>query len=122
MKKKRSNKPKLLGTFKNPPKGWPSKIELKETKKDLAKKLSTKVLSRNIGPVDHIKVEICAQFIRYLRQEKISQRQLALQLNINESRVSEIVHYHFESYTIDKLLTLLSIIKPNVQLKLGAAS
>lgn len=62
----------------------------------LGKSLASKTLSLDAGLVERTKHEICAHFVQYKVKEKISQRELAQQLEVTESRVSEILHYHYE--------------------------
>lgn len=102
---------------KTPPPGWPSESEWKEIEKKLGKGLPSKMLPEDAGPVETTKHEICSHFVRYFTGAMISQKEMAQILDVTESRVSEILHYHHERFTIDKLLDLLARIKPDVRLK-----
>ncbi len=102
-----------------PPKGWPSEEILKEAEKRMKGKLASKFLADEAGPVERAKYQLCAHFISYLRDEGITQRELAKRLEVTESRVSEILHYHHEQFTIDRLLELLNRIKPGVSLRVA---
>lgn len=104
---------------KTPPPGWPSKMEWKQIEKKLGKGLASKMLPQDASPVDTTKHEICCHFVRYFRDAKITQKEMAQKLDVTESRVSEIPHFHHERFTIDKLLDLLTIIKPEVKLKVA---
>lgn len=104
---------------KAPPKGYPTESEWTEIEKELAKSLPSKILPANSSPVDRTKQEICAHFIKYRRATQITQRELAKRIEVTESRVSEILNYHHQRFTIDKLLELLSKIKPEVRLKVA---
>lgn len=115
--KKSTKRPFRLS--KTPPPGWPTEEQWKEIEKKLEKAPASKMLSENAGPVERIKQELCARFIIYCREERISQRELAKRLNVTDSRVSEILHYHHERFTIDKLLALLAKIRPAVKLKVA---
>lgn len=97
------------------PRGWPTEKEWSDIERRLAKAKPTKVLPTNASAVDRIKHELCAQFVQYCREKELTQRELAKLLGVTESRVSEIVHYHYGRFTIDKLLELLSIIKPKLK-------
>ncbi len=110
---------KPLNKSKTPPKGYPTESEWVDIEKDLGKSLPSKMLSANASPVDRTKQEICAHFIKYRIATNITQRELAKRLDVTESRVSELLHYHFERFTIDKLLELLNKIKPDVRLKVA---
>ncbi len=104
---------------KTPPSGWPTEEQWKEVEKKLDKKPASKMLSASAGPVERTKHELCAHFIKYRRLEDISQRELAQRLGVTDSRVSEILHYHYERFTIDKLLELLAKIRPEVKIKVA---
>jgi predicted XRE-type DNA-binding protein len=100
-----------------PPKGWPSEEVLSEAEKHMNRGLASKLLSEEASPVERIKHELCVYFIRYCRDEKITQRELAKRLDVTESRVSEILHYHHEQYSIDRLLELLYRVSHKVTVK-----
>lgn len=104
---------------KNPPPKWPTEDEWKEIEKKLGKGLASKMLPEDAGPVETAKHEICSHFVRYFNAAKITQKEMAQRLEVTESRVSEILHYHHERFTIDKLLDLLARIKPDVKLKVA---
>ncbi|WP_413577267.1 XRE family transcriptional regulator [Bdellovibrio sp. HCB290] len=104
---------------KTPPPGWPTEDQWKEIDKKLEKKPASKALPSDAGPVERTKHELCAQFIKYRRQEDINQRELAQRLGVTDSRVSEILHYHHGRFTIDKLLELLAKIRPEVKIRVA---
>lgn len=104
---------------KTPPPGWPTEDKWKEIEKNLTKSLASKMLPQNAGPVETAKHEICSHFVLYFQAAKITQKDMAKQLNVTESRISEILHYHHERFTIDKLLELLARIKPDVRVKVA---
>ena len=101
-----------------PPPGWPTE---KQWKKIEAQFRSNRRAKARAGTetVLEAKRDLCSHFVRHAKRSKISQRQLASQLDVSESRVSEILHYNVERFTIDKLLELLSKIKPRVKLKVA---
>lgn len=101
------------------PSRWPSEAQLKVLSKSLGHGLTSKMLPENATPVQKIKQDLCAQFVRYMSENQITQRALAQKLEVTESRVSEILHYHHERFTIDKLVQLLNRIKPEVKIKVA---
>ncbi len=116
---KKAKKSTLIRVSKTPPPGWPSEEEFKEAERKMRGQLATKVLPRDAGPVEIAKQKLCEHFIRYLQSEKITQRELAKRLEVTENRVSEILHYHHEQFTIDRLLELLSRVKPGITVKVA---
>lgn len=104
---------------KKPPHGWPTEEQWAEAEKELAKHLPTRINLDNVSPVYRAKQDICAHFVRYFNESKITQRELAAKLGVTESRVSEIIHYHHDRFTIDKLLELLVKLKPEIRIKVA---
>jgi predicted XRE-type DNA-binding protein len=114
---KKTKRPYKLS--KTPPPGWPTEEQWKEIEKKLARKPASKILSRDANPIERTKYDLCEHFIKYRREEDISQREMAERLEVTESRVSEILHYHIERFTIDKLLTLLNKIRPKIKIRVA---
>lgn len=110
---------KPIRVSKSAPQGWPKDVEWKAINKQLRKGLTSKMLVKNAGPVETAKHEICSHFIRYFNSASVSQKEMAKQLGVTESRISEILHYHHQRFTIDKLLELLARIKPDVKVKVA---
>ncbi len=116
--KKSGKKPKATYS-KTPPVNYPSKLELEKMDKLLENAQGSQGLSPNASPVDCIKFDLCAHFVRYTKVHNISQRKLAEILRVNEARVSEIVRYRYHRFTIDKLVELLSIIISDIKLSVA---
>ena len=88
--------------------------------KELESVEPTFVLDRkNASAVDKIKYDLCREFVIYMISNKISQVDLAERLDIDKARVNKIIKYRIEVFTIDKLLSLLNIIKPSSELKVS---
>jgi predicted XRE-type DNA-binding protein len=104
-----------------PPPGWPTEAQWKEAEARLENTLATRIIPfRDMTTLQKLKQSICAQFVKHIKKNKIKQKDLAETLGITESRMSEILHYHFDNYTVDRLLTLLIIIKPEAKFELIA--
>jgi predicted XRE-type DNA-binding protein len=98
----------------------PNKQQIEEILKDLESIEPTFILDRkNANAVDKIKYDLCREFVVYMLANKISQVELAEKLEIDKARVNKIVKYRIEYFTIDKLLSLLSIIKPSSELRVS---
>lgn len=104
---------------KSPPPGWPSEEEWVEIEQDLKESLPTRFLPKNAGPVLRAKQELCGHFVHYFRVANITQREFARELGVTESRVSEILHFHHDRFTIDKLLELLARLNPKIRIKVA---
>ena len=99
---------------------FPSNKEIQEILKELESSEPTFILDRkNASAVDKIKYDLCREFVIYMISNKISQVELAERLDIDKARVNKIIKYRIEVFTIDKLLSLLNIIKPSSELKVS---
>jgi predicted XRE-type DNA-binding protein len=106
-----------------PPAGWPSEAEFAIVKSMMVEKAVREAepkLDKSINAVDKLKHDLCKEFYRCFEDSEMMQKDFAKKLKITESRVSEILSYRYETYTIDKLLTLLVIIKPETKFELIA--
>jgi predicted XRE-type DNA-binding protein len=61
-------------------------------------------LPENLSTSDRLKFNLCSQFVAYLIDHQLSQKQLADLLQVDPSRINEIVKYRIHLYTIDRLL------------------
>ena len=100
---------------------FPNEKELKEAREALEKSLASKLLPPNASPVDRVKYSICEEFVKYINLHKLTQRALAEKLSIDEALVSKIIHYSFEEFTTDRLIKYLSILYPEVEVKVLVA-
>ena len=82
----------------------------------LAQVSGTAILPSNADAVDRTKHEICRQIVLYMHTHTLTQRKLAEKLGVPETRVSEIVHYRTKKFTIDRLLSHLETLNPNVNI------
>lgn len=99
---------------------FPSDKEIQEVLKKLENVEPTFVLDRkNASAVDKIKYDLCREFVDYILSNEISQVELADKLGIDKARVNKIIKYRIEVFTIDKLLSLLNIIKPSKELRVS---
>lgn len=99
---------------------FPSRKDIDRVLKKLENAEPAFVIDRkNASAVDKVKYDLCKEFVKYVLENKISQIKLAEKLGVDKARVNKIVKYRIEYFTIDKLLSLLSIIKPNKELKVS---
>jgi predicted XRE-type DNA-binding protein len=106
---------------KTPPPGWPTEAQFAEVKSIMVENAVREAepkLGKSVTEVDKIKHELCKEFYRCFEHSEMMQRDFAKKLKISESRVSEILSYRYESYTIDKLFSLILLLKPQAMLEL----
>ncbi len=90
-------------------KKWPKKETIEEILKKLDENpdLYTRVISNDASLVDRMKRDICAELIIYKREHNLNQRELAQKLEISEALISKILRYHFDEFTLDRLIRYL---------------
>jgi predicted XRE-type DNA-binding protein len=110
---------KLTKVSKTPPPGWPSEKEWARLDKLLEKPPGSRLLPPNATAVERAKYNLCREFVIYLQEKKMTQRDLAKKLKTTEARISEIVHYHLDKVTTDRLVGYLGVIRPEFTLKVG---
>ena len=93
----------------------PKKKELDRIRKKLAKVDPVRILPPNASKVDQFKFDLCKRFVLYLRENQVTQLELAKKLEIDPSRVNEIVKYRIELFTSDRLIEYLVRLQPEVQ-------
>jgi len=95
--------------------GFPSKKELEQVRKRLEKIEPVRILPKSASKVDKLKFSLCKEMIIYLRAHNITQVELARILEIDQARVSEIVKYKIDLFTVDRLLSLVEKINPDIK-------
>ena len=98
---------------------FPSDQELKTIRKQVSRAKGSQGLSSEATPLERAKYEVCEQLLIFMKKKKLSQRELANLLEAPETRISEIVHYRIEKFTLDRLVAYLQIVKPMVTLHLA---
>ena len=99
--------------------GFPSEKELKKVRKKLEKAKPSYMLPENPTLAEGIKYTLCKKFVIYILKNNISQIQLAKKLKIDPARVSEIVRYRIDLYTIDKLIELAERLELDLKSKVA---
>ncbi len=98
---------------------FPSDAQLKKMRKKLSHVKGTYLLPPEASPIDRAKYDICTQILKVQMKKGFSQRALAKELGVAETRVSEILHRRIQSFTLDRLFGYLLTIKPNTKLKVA---
>lgn len=98
---------------------FPSENELKRIRKMMSKVRGSFGLNPNATPLEHAKYDVCEQILIYMKKKKLTQRDLAMLLATSETRISEIVHYRIDKFTLDRLVAFLQLVKPMLTLKVA---
>jgi predicted XRE-type DNA-binding protein len=96
---------------------FPSEEELLEIRTLLNDGPASRALPKNASAIDRVKYALCEQFIIYKQVHKISQREFANELGIDESIISKILHYNFDECTVDRLMRYLEILHKEFVIK-----
>ena len=99
--------------------GLPNAKELERVRKKLAKIEPTRTLPKNASKADKLKYELCRQFVKYIKKHKVSQKELANELEIQPARLNEIVKYRIDLFTVDRLMSYAEKLKPNLKVTVG---
>ncbi len=99
--------------------GFPDQKELTRVRKKLSKAEPTRSLPKNTSKADKLKYELCRQFVKYILKNKMTQKELAKEIDIEPARMNEIVRYRIDLFTIDRLLGYAERLKPNLKITVG---
>lgn len=97
----------------------PNKSELKKVLKKLKSVEGTLSLNENPTPLEKFRHDLQQKFVGYVLREKLSQRDLAKLLGIDESKVSKILRNRLEEFSTDRLIILYEKINPKIKLKVA---
>ncbi|MBO9668163.1 MAG: XRE family transcriptional regulator [Bdellovibrio sp.] len=99
--------------------GMPSKVEIRKVLKKLEKAEGTLASSQSSTPLEKFRHDIQQKFVRYVLKTKISQRELAALLGIDEGKVSKILRNRLDEFSTDRLISLYEKINPKLKLKVS---
>lgn len=104
-------------------KKFPAAKKLEEVRDRLSKEdtLGSSLLSDDASEVERAKYKACEIIIRYRQNAGLKQKDLARLLAIDEARMSEILHYKIESFTLDRLIGYAQTLYSRLKLSLEAA-
>ncbi len=98
---------------------YPSRNKLKEMDKKLSKVQGTLMVGPSSSPMDRFRWDLCQNLVRHMREKNLSQVEFAKLLDIDQSRVSEIVNHRIDKVSTDKLISYNEVINPKVQFKIA---
>lgn len=98
---------------------WPKREDIDQVLKDLDDKPWSVALPADATEKDRIKYGLCAEFVKYMNQHKITQRELAKRIGTDEALVSKVVHYYIEEFSLDRLYDFLNALDSSLTLKVA---
>ena len=98
---------------------WPKREDISKVleKLDENPELYSRVVPKDAPLVDQMKRDICAELIVYRREHNLTQRELAQKLEIGEALVSKLLRYHFDEFTLDRLIRYLEVLEIKFEFK-----
>lgn len=100
---------------------FPKKKEIEQALKQLNQAEGTFVIDlATASKSDLFKYQLCQEFVKFLKKEKIPQAELARRLKIDRAIVNKIILHRIQYFTIDRLIDLLAKVR-NVEVKLQAS-
>jgi predicted XRE-type DNA-binding protein len=98
---------------------FPKREEIKRVLKKLENAEGTLALPENPTSLQKFRWDIQQKFVAYILEKGISQRKLAEILEIDEGKVSKILHHRLDEFSTDRLIMLYEKLDPKVKLKVG---
>lgn len=62
-------------------------------------------LPENPTTLEKAKYEICKEIVSYKQDNKLSAKEIAQRINLTNSETRDILHYHIDYFTLDRLIT-----------------
>ena len=102
---------------------WPAEAELARIREELSsdRVMGSSVLASDAPPSEKFKYKLCEMILVYRRKSGLKQKELAKLLDIDEARMSEVLHYKIEQFTSDRLQEYVQILYPRVKFDAIAA-
>ncbi|HRO68356.1 MAG TPA: XRE family transcriptional regulator [Pseudobdellovibrionaceae bacterium] len=91
----------------------------KEIDSVLEKAEGTLSLAANPTPLQKLRWDICQKFIKFKRQNELSQKELARMVGVDDAKISKILHHRISEFSTDRLISLYGKINPRMKLKIS---
>jgi predicted XRE-type DNA-binding protein len=99
--------------------GFPTEVEIKRALKKLENVEGTLGMPEYPTPLEKFRHDLQQKFVGYILIKKISQREMAEMIGIDESKVSKILHNRLDEFSTDRLINLYEKLNPSLTLKVG---
>lgn len=99
--------------------GFPDKKEIERALKKLEKTEGTLALNPDATPLEKLRFDLCQKFVKYKRAKKITGKELAEALGVDEPKVSKILRHRIDEFSTDRLIDLYSRLDSNLKLKVS---
>ena len=91
---------------------FPKGQDLESIIDEIKDKEATLVIDfKSSSTADILKYQLCQEFVKILKDEDLKQVELARKLGVDKSTVNKIILHKVDSFTVDRLMDLLSSIR-----------
>jgi predicted XRE-type DNA-binding protein len=91
---------------------FPNKKQIEKALKKIGNDDFTLVIDFNTASKsDILKYQLCQEFVKVLKEEGITQVELAKKLGVDKSIVNKIILHKIDTFTVDRLIDLFSSIR-----------
>ena len=98
---------------------FPNKEQIKKGLKKLENVEGTLMLPEHPTALEKFRWDICQHFLLYKRTKKCTQKQMAELAEVDEAKMSKILHHRVDEFSTDRLISIYEKLNPKVQLKVG---
>ena len=98
---------------------FPSKAEIDRVLKKLENVEGTLAPPANPTQLEKFRYSLQQKFVGYILVKKITQREMAEILGIDEGKISKILHNRIDEFSTDRLINLYEKLNPNLELKVS---
>jgi predicted XRE-type DNA-binding protein len=98
---------------------FPSEKELRRVRRKLEKSEPSLGLPDDATELEVLKYELCQKFVAHIVLNKMTQLELARQLDIDPARMNDIVKYRIKHFTLDRLYELTKRLDPNLKISIA---
>ena len=99
--------------------GMPNDKRLKEIRKRLEYAEGTKALPKNPTALEKFRWDIQQSLVSYKLTKGCTQKEMAEKAEIDEAKMSKILHHRLEGFSTDRLITIYSKINPKIKLRVS---
>ncbi len=98
---------------------FPSESELKKIRKKLSRVEGTLVPGPEATALELFRWEICQKFVVYKRENDTTLEEMAKLLKTDKAKLSKILRNRVDSFSTDRLITMLQKLYPKTKLKVA---
>jgi predicted XRE-type DNA-binding protein len=98
---------------------FPTKEQIKKALKKLENVEGTLMLPEHPTALQKFRWDICQQFVLYKRVNNCTQKQMAELVEIDEAKISKILHHRIDEFSTDRLILIYEKLNPKIQLRVS---